>query len=90
MSDISIAEKARRQFEIEKEAENISAFIMASMLKLLAFQLNAIGELKPPPKKGPKLVLALARKKLDEFLKEVYDEPKEGDSPKGIIQNPTK
>ena len=83
----TIAVKAQEQFEIEKEAENIQAFILASMIKLLAFQLNALGQVKAPPKKPLKDVMLLAKKKIEEFKKEVYEEPENGDSPKRIIQD---
>jgi hypothetical protein len=85
----TIAAKAQEQFEIEKEAENIQAFILASMIKLLAFQVDVLGQVKAPPKKKLKDVMALAKKKIEEFKIEVYAEPKEGDSPKGIIQDST-
>lgn len=91
MNNISIAEKARRQFMIEEERQKVEAFILGSMLKLLAYQLNAIGELKPPPKKTPAQIMRLAKVKLEEFLKESYaeDELQKGNSSKGIIQDTT-
>jgi hypothetical protein len=86
--DITIAEKARRQFMIMEEQVKQEKFLMAALTKYLAFQLDASGELRKPPNKSPTFCMLMAKKHIRAFVDEVY-ELKDGDSPKGIIQDIT-
>lgn len=77
---------------MDEEARKVKGFIVASLLKLLAFQTNMLGIMEPPKKK-PSEVKKIAEKYIDMYLKEVYSEEvkdnglKEGDSPKGTLPN---
>ena len=85
IDNADVVRKAEELHYIQTEDKNIRAFLVASMIKLLAFQTDVLGNIKPPPQRKPREVMEIAKKKVEEFLKETYEEPKTGNSEEGSV-----